>query len=282
MATYTVRISEWVKFLENEIKQEHPDKHLTYSEIIDLAAQKIIDFPYRAYALNDEDDTEVRKELNEMIVREYLMREIGYETPELWQIQLATRLRRIMPKYRELYKTTLFEINLNEPYYMRKSHNEQQTDKRNIERDGNRKTNNTNENTTTYGEKIVNSGESNTTNSNNETQYDSDFPQASFQQGDYTSTGMKSDSSGRSESENSDTEQHSGTDKVAGSQKDDEAWEDATKDDNLMQNEAIDEERGHVSNMDVLEAVEKWRELIVNINEMIVKDLADLFMMCYN
>lgn len=271
-----------MKFLETEIREEHPDQRLTYSEVIDYAAEKIIDFPYRAYALNDEDDKEIRKELNQMIIREYLMREIGYETPELWQIQLATRLRRIMPKYRELYKTTMFEINLNEPYYLKKTHNEQQTDDRNINRDGNSNKNSSNENTTTYGEKIVNSGESNTTNSANEMQYDSDFPQASFTQGDYATMGMKNETSGQTDNETSDTTQHSGNDKDVGSSSAVETWDDRTKDNNLMKNEFIEEQRGHVNNTDVLEAVEKWRELIVNINEMILKELADLFMMCYN
>lgn len=282
MATYTVRMNEWVDFLSDEIREEHPDKKLKYYEIVNLAAQKIIDFPYVCYGLTVEEQNTFREELNRRIINHYIMREIGYETPELWKIMLKERLDFIMPRYQELYKSTLFEMDFDDPYHLITEHHETQKDDRTIERDGKRKNDNEVNGSTTYGQKIQERGGSGTSNSEHSQTYESDFPQASFEQGDYTSQGVETDSRSSSETDSTVNTQHSGIDQMGQKSVANENWNDGTSDINDMINHYITDVKGHTNNMDILQAVEKWRDLIVNLNEMIVKELADLFIMLYN
>lgn len=44
------------------------------------------------------------------ILMHYLTREIGFETVALWKIKIRSKLREILPYYKELYKTTLYEF----------------------------------------------------------------------------------------------------------------------------------------------------------------------------
>lgn len=282
MATYTVRMNEWVDFLSEEIREEHPDKRLKYYEIVNLAAQKIIDFPYVCYGLTIDEQNTFREELNRRIINHYIMREIGYETPELWKLMLKERLDFIMPRYQELYKSTLFELDFDDPYHMITEHNETQRDDRNIEREGKRNNDNEVSGSTNYGQTIRESGESGTSSDDHSQTYESDFPQASFQQGDYTSQGVESNSRTSTESDSTVNTTHGGVDRMSQNSTGNENWNDGTSDINDMINHYITDVKGHTNNMDVLNAVEKWRELIVNINEMIVKELADLFIMLYN
>lgn len=282
MATYTVRLSEWVKSLKTEIEEEHPDIKLSYSQVMDYAAQKILDFPYRCYGIEPEEDEKFRRELNITILRKYFMREIGYETPELWKIQLESRLRLVMPKYRELYKSTLFELDFESPYHIITKHNEIKRDDGTVDRTGTRDTDTDSNTSTTYGKKTIDDGNGSRNSTTNTIGYDSDFPQFSFSQGDYATTGNTSDSTTNETTTTKNTESQSGTDTATGKGIEKETWKDGEKNLNTMVDDYIHDVSGHTTNMDILNAVEKWRELIVNINEMIVNDIADLFMMVYN
>ena len=67
-----------------------------------------------------------RGELEKKIIEHYYFRQIGFETVGRFKFKLNTRLREIMPRMNELYKTTLFKYNPIENYNME----EQGTDKR--------------------------------------------------------------------------------------------------------------------------------------------------------
>lgn len=224
----------------------------------------------------------IRYNLNIAIVRAYLMREIGYETPELWKIQLESRLRMIMPRYRELYKSTLFEMDFDNPYHLITTHNEQQDDDRGIDRSGVKDNTNQTTGTVKYGQQIRTESDTDESSDESTRNYNSDFPQASWQNGDYVSEGSDGTRNQTSKSGTTATQKNSGNDDTTSNTTLKETWGDNTKDINKMIMNYLHDVKGHSSNMDVLNAVEKWRELIVNINEMIVKELADLFMMIYN
>lgn len=53
-------------------------------------------------------DENHRTELNEKIKDHFMMYQIGYETPQLFVFALNRRMREIMPKYNEMYKTLTF------------------------------------------------------------------------------------------------------------------------------------------------------------------------------
>lgn len=67
-----------------------------------------------------------RGELEKKIIEHYYFRQIGFETVGRFIFYLNVRLREIMPRYNQLYKTTLYKYNPIENYSMV----EEGTDKR--------------------------------------------------------------------------------------------------------------------------------------------------------
>lgn len=63
-------------------------------------------------------DENHRGELEKKIIEHYYFRQIGFETIGRFIFQLNVRLREIMPRYNQLYKTTLFKYNPIENYNM--------------------------------------------------------------------------------------------------------------------------------------------------------------------
>ena len=59
-----------------------------------------------------------RGELEKKIIEHYYFRQIGFETVGRFKFMLNTRLREIMPRMNQLYKTTLFKYNPIENYNM--------------------------------------------------------------------------------------------------------------------------------------------------------------------
>ena len=63
-------------------------------------------------------DENHRGELEKKIIEHYYFRQIGFETVGRFKFMLNTRLREIMPRMNQLYKTTLFKYNPIENYNM--------------------------------------------------------------------------------------------------------------------------------------------------------------------
>lgn len=59
-----------------------------------------------------------RGELEKKIIEHYYFRQIGFETVGRFIFQLNVRLREIMPRYIQLYKTTIYKYNPIENYNM--------------------------------------------------------------------------------------------------------------------------------------------------------------------
>lgn len=72
-------------------------------KLVSEASPKI----FTTYAIFDE---RYRERLNTLILKHYLMNEIGFETVALWKFKLNQKMSEIMPYYNELYKTTLYDI----------------------------------------------------------------------------------------------------------------------------------------------------------------------------
>lgn len=52
-------------------------------------------------------DESYRKPLNDKIINHYLMREIGYETIDLFRMGIARKMNEVMPLYNKLYQTEM-------------------------------------------------------------------------------------------------------------------------------------------------------------------------------
>lgn len=303
MARYTVRLNELVNYY-SRVNEESLSGY-SYSQKIDFCSHLIMPENYPCYGVDIEEEEVMRESLSRAIVRHYLMREIGYETFELWKIMMETRLREIMPYYQQLYQTTLFEIDLENPYHLITEHDETGKDTRNINRSGDRnetgKQTATTSNSVQYGRTVDTSADQNVnvtenvkgTNSQDGSISHSDFPQASYGSGDYVSYAEQNENSG---SDNKDTtgkttqkttgkESQSGTDTTtidSDSGVENKAlWSDTSKDINDQIMHYLHDVKGHTTNADILDAVAKWRDLILNINKLIIDDISDLFMRIY-
>lgn len=73
--------------------------------ILSSARSKIFDFPYPIF------DEEYRSTLETKILKHYYTREIGEETYGLWKLRLDRKMNEIMPYYNVLYKARLDEFN---------------------------------------------------------------------------------------------------------------------------------------------------------------------------
>lgn len=77
-------------------------------QILTAAVPKVFDFDFPIF------DESYRNVLETKILRHYYTREIGLETVGLWKLKLETKLNEIMPYYNQLYKSELLEFN---PFY---------------------------------------------------------------------------------------------------------------------------------------------------------------------
>lgn len=77
-------------------------------DIIEKSRAKIFDFDYPIF------DENYRSVLETKIIKHYYTREIAAETVGLWKLWLDERMNNIMPYYNQLYKSELLEFN---PFY---------------------------------------------------------------------------------------------------------------------------------------------------------------------
>ena len=89
-----------------EVKSNTETKGLSnINDILDKSWDKIFTKNWEIF------DEKYRKILCEKILRSYYTREICAETVELWRLWLDATMCEIMPKYNELYETTILEYN---------------------------------------------------------------------------------------------------------------------------------------------------------------------------
>lgn len=102
MSKYTTE----VRFIcENYAGLTESGDYSSLNEILDKARDKVFDFDFPIF------DESYRSVLENKILKHYYTREIGLETVGLWKLKLDTKLNEIMPYYNQLYKSTLIEFN---------------------------------------------------------------------------------------------------------------------------------------------------------------------------
>jgi hypothetical protein len=97
MATYTITLKEIVDLYALDGATNLRDK-------IELARTKIFDFEYPFF-----DETK-RKDFETDFIRNFFMREIGFETEEYWKFQLENYLRINMGYWNNMFKSELIQF----------------------------------------------------------------------------------------------------------------------------------------------------------------------------
>ena len=99
MSKYTTEVRFICQSLANNVDVNDVEN------IIVNSIDKIFDFNFPIF------DEQYRKILETKILKHYYTREIGEETVGLWKLRLNTRLNEIMPYYNKLYESELLEFN---------------------------------------------------------------------------------------------------------------------------------------------------------------------------
>ncbi len=247
-------------------------------DVIAKAIPKIFDFDFPIF------DESYRNVLETKILKHYYTREIGLETYGLWKLKLDTKLNEIMPFYNQLYKSALLEFNpLYEVDYSKTGN-----------RDASGTRDNTENNSESYDESIDynESHDESTTNSNDgtltkgttttTTNYYSDTPQGAISNvidgtyltnatynvvgntgSDSTTNNGSVDSDGSSKSKNVKDGSRKGS---------------KSSNSNLTDTESyLESVRGKMSSKSYSALLMEYRETFINIDMMLIEELADLF-----
>lgn len=231
-------------------------------------------------------DESHRSELNTKILNHYRFYEIGFETPAMFKYYLNKELDEIMPYYIELWKTTQFEYN---KIYVADYTDEvtiTRQDERNIQATSNQETSGeSTDEGTSYGNSSMDLNANIDKNSNTK-QLSADTPQSLLDIPDIDNAKYASqvdfNKTGGSEAtkENQENESHTSDTRTATSASNATTSGEST-DKGISTETTKRRLYGNYGAVTTQSLIEKERELIVNIDKMIIDALNNLFMMIY-
>ena len=248
-------------------------------DIIEKSRAKIFDFDYPIF------DENYRSVLETKIIKHYYTREIAAETVGLWKLWLDERMNNIMPYYNQLYKSELLEFN---PLYdtdittdsnRKIKHEENSTDK-NVRTD-----NLNNKNTRPDNLSTENSHEDHDTDSgtnDNLTAY-SDTPQNGLKgvtELNYLTNATKVNGSDNKKHDNNGSYNTKNT----GAQVDDATQTGTVSNDGSgtkkydNTDEYLEHVKGKRGTDSYAKILQEYRKTFLNIDQMIINSLSDLFM----
>lgn len=232
------------------------------SELVENPLTPLFHFEYDFYC----EDREVKKKFEQKFIDHYFFHEIGCETHARWSQMLKSRLNLIMPYYKQLYETELKSKNID--FLMNKDYTE--TFIRELDRT-NQDTNQVSGSTdVTMSNRGTTTDTKNSTNTSKSSSLNDGVASASLEQGYLTQVGEEkgqlssntsSNDSSESQTNNSQTSQSNGemgereTHTVTG--------------------------KGNIGVTSSAELLSKWRDVLINIDQLIINECQDLFMLIY-
>lgn len=257
--------------------------NLTISQRITAAAPKIFNFNYPIW------DESYKITLETKILKHYFNKEIGMETIGLWKLYLEERLNLIMPYYNQLYETAsknydyMTDVNSTEIYTATKSNNEVADFTLSGNLTGS---------TTDMGKDVINTvsknidtGTRDSNNTINKKNLESDLPQANYANLDYgTQLTEENQTETMHDSTNQTTNFTNGS--TADRNNTTNAKQDTTQASKNTVNNSGDEtytrtRKGAFGGKSLTQLMLEYRESLINIDNMIINELSDLFMLIY-
>lgn len=233
-------------------------------------------------------DEEYRPVLCQKILKHYYTREIGLETVGLWKLKMETKLNEIMPYYNDLYRSRLMQYDPFKDVDYWRDHSGSGT----IESEGNR-TNTSQLSETSHDERdnvvsVADSGNSAGTGQRAATEWNvfSDTPQGALtnvQNNTYLTDARKiEDTDSTAHNENYQKAQNSRQDDDRDGRRNvsSNANEDTTNNVNST-DEYLEHIYGKYNSRTYMSIIKEVREVIINIDMMIIDDLKELFMMLW-
>ena len=222
------------------------------------------------------DSEEMRKNFIQKFYDEYMFREIGFETAERFKRSLLGKLNLIMPYYEQLYQTELESKDIN--FLLNKDLKE--TFEREItgtsEVNSNSSTNTTNNATNNVTSNASTNASGTSSATNNEMMYDTPntridditkYPTQGSQGENSAETTSNATSNNTSEGTSSETSNATSTNNQTG--------------ENTQTERTSLLSQGNIGITSSAQLLKEWRDVIINIDRMILDDLEDLFLLLY-
>lgn len=277
MSKYTTQ----VRWIIEQATYENQD--LPISQRVTLACPIIFNFDFPIWI------EDYRTTLEKKILMHYFNKEIGFETLGLWKFYLEERMNLIMPYYNELYKTTvkeydwLTDTNAHETYVGNKKLQENAK----FDANGNVKSNMTGKTQDNGNDTFSGTGSSTTDGTKNQKTktLESDLPQANYANLDY-GTKLTEGEQTETTHEQTNTTQQSTADRTNVTDTTQNANTDTTQQStNDLQSNTNDiytrDRIGAFGSHSLTELLVQYRDSLINIDNMIIDELKDLFMMIY-
>ena len=208
------------------------------------------------------DDEQMRKAFEDKFIRHYYYREIGFETPFMFIQKLESHLLLNMPYWKQLYKTELESRNIN--FLLNKDLRE--TFIRELDTENQSLGTNTTKQNSTSISSISQNGTS--TNKHKESMINDGVSATSLEDDYLTGTSSDDGSSTSTGTSNSSDDMHSsGTVKQTGNEK------------VLEKTDLISQ--GNIGITSSAQLLKEWREVLLNMDKIIIDSCNDLFMRIY-
>lgn len=257
--------------------------NLTISQRITAAAPKIFNFNYPIW------NESYKTTLETKILKHYFNKEIGMETVGLWKLYLEERMNLIMPYYNQLYETAtknydyMSDVNSSETYTANKT---------NKETADFTLTGNLTGSTTDIGKDTINSTSKTTDNGSrdsdttiNNKNLESDLPQANYANLDYATNLVESEQTEALHDTTNNVSNFS-ADSTTDRNNTTNASQDTSQTTKNIVDGNADEtytrtRKGAFGGKSLTELMMEYRQSIINIDNMIINELSDLFMLIY-
>ena len=232
---------------------------MTIGEMINSPlTQNIFPVNYEFYM----DDEQARKMFEVKFIKHYYYREIGFETPFMFIQKLESHLLLNMPYWKQLYKTELESRNIN--FLLNKDLRE--TFIRELDTENQSLGTNTSKQNSTSISSISQNGTS--SNNHKESMINDGVSATSLEEGYLTGTSLDDGSSTSTGTSNSsDDIQSSGTVKQTGNEK------------VLEKTDLISQ--GNIGITSSAQLLKEWREVLLNMDKIIIDSCSDLFLKLY-
>ena len=234
----------------------------------------MFNFDYPFYT----DDEEAKAKFEEKFIMYYLNNEIGFETFARFENALKSRLIIKMPYYKQLYETELASKDIN--FLLNKDLTETTTRELTGIENGTGNKRLTNEQSQNAASNMTTTGEftsSNQSTGDSKTSQMNDGVASASLDANYL-TGVSHDESSSTDNQQSKTssnDKHEST--ITGNQSEEET----NRRENTQSETTSLVSQGNIGITSSAQLLKEWRDVLINMDEMIIKDCRDLFMQIY-
>ena len=247
---------------------------MTVNDCLNNPLTPMFNFDYPFYT----DDEEAKAKFEEKFIMYYLNNEIGFETFARFENALKSRLIIKMPYYKQLYETELASKDIN--FLLNKDLTETTTRELTGIENGTGNKRLTNEQSQNATSNMTSTGEftsSNQSTGDSKTSQMNDGVASASLDTNYL-TGVSHDESSSTDNQQSKT---SSNDKQESTITGNQSEEETNRRENTQSETTSLVSQGNIGITSSAQLLKEWREVLINMDEMIIKDCRDLFMQIY-